>query len=57
MLKPREQEHAEMINNEGNSEIKLQKITYSKIHYQPHNSSTSSGSQLQKTLMHPTPST
>lgn len=29
MLKPKEEEDADMINNEGNSEIKLQRITYS----------------------------
>lgn len=40
-----------MINNEGNSEIKLWKLMYSKIHCQPLNSSTFSGSRLQKAMM------
>lgn len=43
MLKPEEEEHADMINNEKNSEVKLQKRTHPKPHCQPLNPSTSSG--------------
>lgn len=50
-----EEEYVDMRNNEGYSEIKWWKVTYSKIHCQPPNSSTFSGSQLRDTRVLPAP--